>query len=112
MIELSVVQRNLRAALRQESPNARSLAESAIRAWARRGSVLFSLLAAAMRESAGCRPGISSDAGIKETPPVELWRNRARRGRDEFGSVMGPAGGPSARPSPFVGLFGTVLGAS
>jgi len=79
MIELSVVQRNLRAALGKIA-DARSLAEAQF-ALGSKGSVLFSLLAAAMRE-ARMSAGISSDAGIKERAASsfgEIVRAEARR---------------------------------
>jgi biopolymer transport protein ExbB len=62
MIELSVVQRKLRTALRKIS-DSRSLAEAQFALGAKE-SVLSALLAAAMRE-ARLSAGISSDSGIK-----------------------------------------------
>src|SRR5260221_6241744 len=63
LIELSLVQRKLRAALGKIG-DARSLAEAQF-ALGAKGSVLASLLAAAMRE-ARLSAGISSDAGLTE----------------------------------------------
>src|SRR5712672_3342355 len=63
IIELSLIRPKLRAALGAIS-DTRSLAEAQF-ALGARGSVLSSLLAAAMRE-ARLSAGISSDAGIKE----------------------------------------------
>jgi biopolymer transport protein ExbB len=105
MIELSVVQRNLRAALGKIA-DARSLAEAQF-ALGSRGSVLFSLLAAAMRE-ARMSAGISSDAGIKERAASsfgEIVRAEARRIRLGMGLLA-----TIGATSPFVGLFGTVWG--
>jgi biopolymer transport protein ExbB len=104
MIELSVVQRNLRAALGKIA-DARSLAEAQF-ALGSKGSVLFSLLAAAMRE-ARMSAGISSDAGIKERAASsfgEIVRAEARRIRLGMGLLA-----TIGATSPFVGLFGTVL---
>jgi biopolymer transport protein ExbB len=105
MIELSRVQRKLRAALGKIS-DARSLAEAqfALRA---RDSVLSALLAAAMRE-ARLSAGISSDAGIKERAAssfAEIARAEARRIRLGMGLLA-----TIGATSPFVGLFGTVWG--
>jgi biopolymer transport protein ExbB len=105
MIELSVVQRNLRAALGKIA-DARSLAEAQF-ALGSKGSVLFSLLAAAMRE-ARMSAGISSDAGIKERAAssfAEIVRAEARRIRLGMGLLA-----TIGATSPFVGLFGTVWG--
>jgi biopolymer transport protein ExbB len=105
MIELSVVQRNLRAALGKIA-DARSLAEAQF-ALGSKGSVLFSLLAAAMRE-ARMSAGISSDAGIKERAASsfgEIVRAEARRIRLGMGLLA-----TIGATSPFVGLFGTVWG--
>ncbi len=105
MIELSLIQRKLRAALGAIS-DARSLAEAQF-ALGARGSVLSSLLAAAMRE-ARLSAGISSDAGIKERAAssfAEIVRAEARRIRLGMG-VLATIGATS----PFVGLFGTVWG--
>ncbi len=63
MIELSLAQRKLRAALGKIS-DAQSLAEAQI-ALGARGNVLSALLSAAMRE-ARLSAGISNDSGIKE----------------------------------------------
>ena len=105
MIELSLVQRRLRAALGKIS-NARSLADAKFALGASDG-VLSSLLAAAMRE-ARLSAGISSDAGIKERAAssfAEIVRAEARRIRLGMG-VLATIGATS----PFVGLFGTVWG--
>ncbi|SDP32551.1 tonB-system energizer ExbB [Afipia sp. GAS231] len=105
MIELSVVQRNLRAALGKIA-DARSLAEAQF-ALGSKGSVLFSLLAAAMRE-ARMSAGISSDTGIKERAASsfgEIVRAEARRIRLGMGLLA-----TIGATSPFVGLFGTVWG--
>ena len=105
MIELSVVQRKLRAALGKIG-DARSLAEAQF-ALGAKDSVLSSLLAAAMRE-ARLSAGISSDAGIKERAAssfAEIVRAEARRIRLGMG-VLATIGATS----PFVGLFGTVWG--
>src|ERR1700676_3091633 len=79
MIELSMIQRSLRAALAKIG-DARSLAEAQF-ALGAKDSVLSSLLAAAMRE-ARLSAGISSDAGIKERAAssfAEIVRAEARR---------------------------------
>ena len=105
MIELSLVQRKLRAALGTIG-TARSLAEAQF-ALASSDSVLSTLLAAAMRE-ARLSAGISSDAGIKERAGssfAEIARAEARRIRLGMG-VLATIGATS----PFVGLFGTVWG--
>jgi biopolymer transport protein ExbB len=105
VIELSVVQRKLRAALGKIG-DARSLAEAQF-ALGAGNSVLSSLLAAAMRE-ARLSAGISSDAGIKERAAssfAEIVRTEARRIRLGMG-VLATVGATS----PFVGLFGTVWG--
>jgi biopolymer transport protein ExbB len=105
MIELSVVQRKLRAALGKIA-DARSLSEAQF-ALGSKGSVLFSLLAAAMRE-ARMSAGISSDAGIKERAASsfgEIVRAEARRIRLGMGLLA-----TIGATSPFVGLFGTVWG--
>jgi biopolymer transport protein ExbB len=105
MIELSLVQRGLRAALGKIG-DARSLAEAQFALGAREG-VLSSLLAAAMRE-ARLSAGISSDTGIKERATssfAEIVRAEARRIRLGMG-VLATVGATS----PFVGLFGTVWG--
>jgi biopolymer transport protein ExbB len=105
MIELSLIQRKLRSALGMIS-DARSLAEAQF-ALGAKGSVLSSLLAAAMRE-ARLSAGISSDAGIKERAAssfAEIVRAEARRIRLGMG-VLATIGATS----PFVGLFGTVWG--
>ena len=105
MIELSLIQRKLRAALGQVS-DARSLAEAQF-ALGAKGSVLSSLLTAAMRE-ARLSAGISSDAGIKERAAssfAEIVRAEARRIRLGMGLLA-----TIGATSPFVGLFGTVWG--
>jgi biopolymer transport protein ExbB len=105
MIELTVVQRKLRAALAKVS-DARSLAEAQF-ALGAKGSVLSSLLAAAMRE-ARLSAGISSDGGIKERAAssfAEIVRAEARRIRLGMGLLA-----TIGATSPFVGLFGTVWG--
>jgi biopolymer transport protein ExbB len=105
MIELSLIQRKLRAALGKIG-DARSLAEAQF-ALGAKDSVLSSLLAAAMRE-ARLSAGISSDPGIKERAAssfAEIVRAEARRIRLGMG-VLATIGATS----PFVGLFGTVWG--
>jgi len=105
MLELTVVQRKLRAALAKIA-DARSLAEAQF-ALGAKGSVLSSLLAAAMRE-ARLSAGISSDAGIKERAAssfAEIVRAEARRIRLGMGLLA-----TIGATSPFVGLFGTVWG--
>jgi biopolymer transport protein ExbB len=105
MIELSLVQRRLRAALGKIS-DARSLAEAQFALGAKE-SVLSLLLAAAMRE-ARLSAGISSDAGIKERAAssfAEIVRAEARRIRLGMGLLA-----TIGATSPFVGLFGTVWG--
>jgi biopolymer transport protein ExbB len=105
MIELSVVQRKLRNALTRIA-DARSLAEAQF-ALGAKGSVLSSLLSAAMRE-ARLSAGISSDAGIKERAASsfgEIVRAEARRIRLGMGLLA-----TIGATSPFVGLFGTVWG--
>jgi biopolymer transport protein ExbB len=105
MIELSVVQGKLRAALGKIS-DARSLSEAQF-ALGAKDSVLSSLLAAAMRE-ARLSAGISSDSGIKERVAssfAEIVRAEARRIRLGMGLLA-----TIGATSPFVGLFGTVWG--
>jgi biopolymer transport protein ExbB len=105
MIELSVVQSKLRAALGKIG-DSRSLAEAQF-ALGAKGSVLSSLLAAAMRE-ARLSAGISSDNGIKERAAssfAEIVRAEARRIRLGMGLLA-----TIGATSPFVGLFGTVWG--
>jgi biopolymer transport protein ExbB len=105
MIELSLARRRLRAALAKIG-DARSLAEAQF-ALSAKGSVLSSLLAAAMRE-ARLSAGISSDAGIKERAAssfAEIVRAEARRIRLGMGLLA-----TIGATSPFVGLFGTVWG--
>jgi biopolymer transport protein ExbB len=105
MIELSIIQRKLRNALAKIG-DARSLAEAQF-ALGAKGSVLSSLLAAAMRE-ARLSAGISSDGGIKERAAssfAEIVRAEARRIRLGMGLLA-----TIGATSPFVGLFGTVWG--
>jgi biopolymer transport protein ExbB len=105
MIELSLIQRKLRAALGKIG-DARSLAEAQFGLGAKE-SVLSSLLAAAMRE-ARLSAGISSDFGIKERAAssfAEIVRAEARRIRIGMGLLA-----TIGATSPFVGLFGTVWG--
>src|ERR1700704_6384115 len=105
MIELSLAQRKLRAALGKIS-DARSLAEAQF-ALGARGSVLSALLSAAMRE-ARLSAGISSDNSIKERAAssfAEIVRAEARRIRLGMGLLA-----TIGATSPFVGLFGTVWG--
>jgi biopolymer transport protein ExbB len=105
MIELSLVQSKLRAALTKIS-DSRSLAEAQF-ALGAKDSVLSSLLAAAMRE-ARLSAGISSDNGIKERAAssfAEIVRAEARRIRLGMGLLA-----TIGATSPFVGLFGTVWG--
>src|SRR6202161_4034203 len=105
MIELSVVQRKLRAALARIS-DARSLSEAQF-ALGAKGSVLSALLSAATRE-ARLSAGISSDGGIKERAASsfgEIVRAEARRIRLGMGLLA-----TIGATSPFVGLFGTVWG--
>ena len=105
MIELSVVQGKLRGALTKIA-DARSLSEAQF-ALGSKGSVLFSLLGAAMRE-ARLSAGISSDTGIKERAVssfTEIVRAEARRIRLGMGLLA-----TIGATSPFVGLFGTVWG--
>ncbi|WP_249166380.1 tonB-system energizer ExbB [Bradyrhizobium sp. JYMT SZCCT0428] len=105
MIEMTVIQRKLRNALKKIS-DSRSLAEAQF-ALGAKGSVLSSLLAAAMRE-ARLSAGISSDAGIKERAAssfAEIVRAEARRIRLGMGLLA-----TIGATSPFVGLFGTVWG--
>jgi biopolymer transport protein ExbB len=105
MIELSVIQRKLRAAL-VKIGDARSLAEAQF-ALGAKDSVLSALLAAAMRE-ARLSAGISSDSGIKERAAssfTEIVRAESRRIRLGMGLLA-----TIGATSPFVGLFGTVWG--
>jgi biopolymer transport protein ExbB len=104
-IELTLVRRGLRAALRKIA-DSRSLAEAQF-ALGAGGTILSSLLAAAMRE-ARLSAGTSSDAGVKERAASsfsEMTRAEARRIRLGMG-VLATIGATS----PFVGLFGTVWG--
>jgi biopolymer transport protein ExbB len=105
MVELSFIQRSLRVALRKIA-DSRSLAEAQF-ALGSSGTILSSLLAAAMRE-ARLSAGISSDAGVKERAAssfAEIVRAESRRIRLGMG-VLATIGATS----PFVGLFGTVWG--
>jgi biopolymer transport protein ExbB len=105
MIELSVVQAKLRAALRKIG-DARSPAEAQF-ALGAKDSVLSALLAAAMNE-ARLSAGISSDEGIKERAALsfsEIVRAEGRRIRIGMGLLAS-----IGATSPFVGLFGTVWG--
>jgi len=105
IVELSLVQRGLRAALGKIDA-ARSLADAQF-ALGGSTTVLSALLAAAMRE-ARLSAGISSDSGIKERAASsfsEIVRAEARRIRLGMG-VLATIGATS----PFVGLFGTVWG--
>jgi biopolymer transport protein ExbB len=105
MIELSLIQRGLRAALGKIG-DARSLAEAQF-ALGANNNVLSLLLAAAMRE-ARLSAGISSDTGIKERAAssfAEIVRAEARRIRLGMGLLA-----TIGATSPFVGLFGTVWG--
>jgi biopolymer transport protein ExbB len=104
-IELSTVQRRLRAALAKIA-DSRSLAEAQF-ALDSNDTVLSSLLAAAMRE-ARLSAGISSDAGVKERAAsrfADIVRAEARRIRLGMG-LLATVGATS----PFIGLFGTVWG--
>jgi len=105
LIELSLVQRKLRAALDKIS-DARSLAEAQF-ALGAKDSVLSLMLSAAMRE-ARLSAGISSDSGVKErvsSRVSEIVRAEARRIRLGMGLLA-----TIGAISPFVGLFGTVWG--
>jgi biopolymer transport protein ExbB len=105
IVELSLVQRKLRGALRKIS-DARSLAEAQFALGSKDG-VLSALLSAAMRE-ARLSAGISSDSGIKERAAssfAEIVRAEARRIRLGMGLLA-----TIGATSPFVGLFGTVWG--
>jgi biopolymer transport protein ExbB len=105
LIELTFAQRRLRAALGMIAES-RSLAEAQF-ALGASGTVLSSLLAAAMRE-ARLSAGISSDAGVKERAAssfAEIGRAEARRIRLGMGMLA-----TIGATSPFVGLFGTVWG--
>jgi len=105
LIELTFAQRRLRAALGMIA-DSRSLAEAQF-ALGASGTVLSSLLAAAMRE-ARLSAGISSDAGVKERAAssfAEIARAEARRIRLGMGMLA-----TIGATSPFVGLFGTVWG--
>jgi biopolymer transport protein ExbB len=105
MIELSLVQHRLRAALGMIA-DSRSLAEAQFTLGST-GTILSSLLSAAMRE-ARLSAGISSDAGVKERAASsfsEIVRAEARRIRLGMGLLA-----TIGATSPFVGLFGTVWG--
>jgi tonB-system energizer ExbB len=105
MIELTVIQTQAARGAGQDRRR-RSLAEAQF-ALGSKGSVLASLLAAAMRE-ARLSAGITSDAGIKERAAsrfTEIVRAEARRIRLGMGLLA-----TIGATSPFVGLFGTVWG--
>jgi biopolymer transport protein ExbB len=105
MVELSLAQRKLRAALGRIGDSS-SLAEAQL-ALGTQHTVLSSLLGAAMRE-ARLSAGISSDSGIKERAAssfAEIVRAEARRIRIGI-AVLATIGATS----PFIGLFGTVWG--
>ena len=105
MFELAIARRRLAGALGQIS-DARSMAEAQL-ALGKKGNLLSSLLAAAMRE-ARLSAGISSDSGIKERAAsrfTEIVRAEARRIRLGMGLLA-----TIGATSPFVGLFGTVWG--
>lgn len=105
MIELTLAQRGLRAALDKIS-EARSLADAQF-ALGATDSVLSALLAAAMRE-ARLSAGISSDSGIKERAAssfADIVRAESRRIRLGMGLLA-----TIGATAPFVGLFGTVWG--
>jgi biopolymer transport protein ExbB len=105
MIELSLVQRQLRVAL-ERIGDSRSLAEAQL-TLGPRYNALSALLAAAMRE-ARLSAGISSDSGIKERAAsnfAEIVRAEARRVRTGMAALA-----TIGATSPFVGLFGTVWG--
>jgi biopolymer transport protein ExbB len=105
MIELSLIQRKLRAALGKIS-DSRSLSEAQF-ALGANNSVLSSLLSAATRE-VRLSAGISSNSGIKERAAssfAEIVRAEARRIRFGMGLLA-----TIGATSPFVGLFGTVWG--
>jgi biopolymer transport protein ExbB len=105
MFELTFVQHRLRSALGMIA-DSRSLAEAQF-ALGASGTVLSSLLAAAMREGR-LSAGISSDAGVKERAASsfsEIVRAEARRIRLGMGLLA-----TIGATSPFVGLFGTVWG--
>jgi biopolymer transport protein ExbB len=105
MIELSLAQRKLRGALDQIG-DARSMAEAQM-ALGTKHTVLYSLLAAAMRE-ARLSAGISSDSGIKERAAssfAEIVRAEARCMRTGMAALA-----TIGATSPFIGLFGTVWG--
>lgn len=105
MIELTLVQQGLRSALRKIA-DSRSLGEAQF-ALGSKGTILSSLLSAAMRE-ARLSAGISSDAGVKERAAssfAEIVRSESRRIRVGMGLLA-----TIGATSPFVGLFGTVWG--
>jgi biopolymer transport protein ExbB len=105
MMELAIVRRKLRSALRKIAES-RSLAEAQFALGSKTG-VLSAFLSAAMRE-ARLSAGISSDAGIKERAAssfAEISRAEARRIRLGMGLLA-----TIGATSPFVGLFGTVWG--
>jgi biopolymer transport protein ExbB len=105
MIELSLVQRQLRVAL-DRIGDSKSLAEAQL-TLGPKYNALSALLAAAMRE-ARLSAGISSDSGIKERAAssfAEIVRAEARRVRTGMAALA-----TIGATSPFVGLFGTVWG--
>jgi biopolymer transport protein ExbB len=105
IIELSLARRQLRVAL-DRIGDSRSLAEAQLTLGPKH-NVLSALLAAALRE-ARLSAGISSHSGIKERAAssfAEIVRAEARGIRSGM-SVLATIGAIS----PFVGLFGTVLG--
>jgi biopolymer transport protein ExbB len=105
MVELSLVQRQLRIALGRIA-DAKSLAEAQL-TLGPKYNALSALLAAAMRE-ARLSAGISSDSGIKERAAssfAEIVRAEARRVRTGMAALA-----TIGATSPFVGLFGTVWG--
>jgi biopolymer transport protein ExbB len=105
MIELSLVQRQLRVAL-ERIGDSKSLAEAQL-TLGPKYNALSALLAAAMRE-ARLSAGISSDSGVKERAAssfAEIVRAEARRVRTGMAALA-----TIGATSPFVGLFGTVWG--
>ena len=105
MVELTMVQRRLRAGLRRMS-EARTLSEAQV-AIGPRGSALALLINAAMRE-ARLSAGLASDTGIKERA-VSSFQDIQRAEARSIRRGMGPLATIGAT-SPFVGLFGTVWG--
>ncbi|MCL2715443.1 MAG: tonB-system energizer ExbB [Alphaproteobacteria bacterium] len=104
-IELSVVRRRLRQALKSIA-EAASLADARV-ALGAGGGVLPALLGAALREMR-LSAELSSEAGIKERAAShfgEIARAEASRIRTGMGALA-----TIGATSPFVGLFGTVWG--